>query len=107
MMSTIAPTSEPGLRMAGKYSSSTGLILDFGGDAVTLDCGPAHVKQPYTVENAPTQLLIHVNNNGGPFTLAVAPDNTLRGSGSHHRQRPPRLRNERRQRHLQTTLRTL
>ena len=82
MMGTISPTSEPGLRMAGKYSSSTGLILDFGGDAVTLDCGPAHVKQPYTVENAPSQFLIHVNNNGGPFTLAVAPDNTLRGSGA-------------------------
>ena len=81
MMGTIAPTSEPGLRMAGKYASSAGLILDFGGDAVTLDCGPAHVKQPYTVENAPSQLLIHVNNNGGPFTVALSPDNTLRGSG--------------------------
>jgi hypothetical protein len=82
MMGTIAPTSEPGLRMAGKFSSSTGLLLDFGGDAVTLDCGPAHVKQPYAVENSPAQLVIHVQNNGGPFTLAVAPDNTLRGSGS-------------------------
>ncbi len=82
MMSTITPLSEPGLRMNGKYSSAGGLLLDFGGDAVTLDCGPAHVKQPYTVENSPSQLLIRVNNNGGPFTLAIAPDNTLRGSGS-------------------------
>ncbi len=82
MMSTVAPVSEPGLRMAGKYSSSSGLLLDFGGDAVTLDCGTAHVKQPYTVENSATQLLIHVKNNGGPFTLAVAADNTLHGSGS-------------------------
>jgi hypothetical protein len=68
--------------MVGKYSSSTGLILDFGGDQVTLDCGPAHVKQPYTVENTPTQLLVHVQNSGGPFTLAVAPDNSLRGAGA-------------------------
>jgi len=82
MMGTIAPLSEPGLRMEGKYASSSGLLLDFGGDAVTLDCGPAHVKQPYTVENSATQLLIHVNNNGGPFTLSLAADNTLHGSGS-------------------------
>ena len=82
MMGTIAPVSEPGLRMAGKYSSSSGLLLDFGGDAVTLDCGQAHVKAPYTVENAPTQFVVHVQNSGGPFTLAVASDNTLRGSGS-------------------------
>ncbi len=82
MMSTVAPVSEPGLRMEGKYSSSSGLLLDFGGDAVTLDCGTAHVKQPYTVENSATQLVIHVNNNGGPFTLTVAADSTLHGSGS-------------------------
>jgi hypothetical protein len=82
MMATIAPVSEPGLRMVGKYSSSSGLLLDFGGDAVTLDCAQAHVKQPYTVENSPTQLLVHVHNSGGPFTLAVAADDTLRGSGS-------------------------
>jgi hypothetical protein len=82
MMGTVAPLSEPGLRMEGKYSSSSGLLLDFGGDAVTLDCGPAHVKQPYTVENSAAQLLIHVNNSGGPFTLSVAADNTLHGSGS-------------------------
>jgi hypothetical protein len=82
MMSTIAPVSEPGLRMVGKYNSSSGLMLDFGGDAVILDCGSAHVKQPYTVENSPAQILIHVRNSGGPFTLALAPDNTLRGMGS-------------------------
>lgn len=81
MMGTVAPASEPGLRMAGQYSSSSGLLLDFGGDAVTLDCGQAHVKAPYTVENTQTQFLIHVQNSGGPFTLTVSPDNSLRGSG--------------------------
>jgi hypothetical protein len=82
MMGTIAPPSEPGLRAIGKYSSSSGLLLDFGGDAVTLDCGQAHVKARYTVENRPSQFLINIQNSGGPFTLAVASDNTLRGSGS-------------------------
>ncbi len=82
MMGTGAPASEPGLRMTGKYSSSSGLLLDFGGDAVTLDCGQAHIKAPYTVENTPAQFVVHVQNGGGPFTLAVASDNTLRGSGS-------------------------
>ena len=40
------PDSLPGLRMEGKYSSN-GLLLDFAGDAVTIDCGQAHVKAPY------------------------------------------------------------
>jgi hypothetical protein len=82
MMNTITPTSEAGLRMNGKYSGPSGLLLDFGGDAVTLDCGQAHVKAPYTVENAPAQFLVHVQNSGSPFTLAVTADNTLHGSGS-------------------------
>ncbi|HXE08917.1 MAG TPA: hypothetical protein VN612_13535 [Acidobacteriaceae bacterium] len=73
--------SLPGLRMHGKYGSS-GLQLDFAGDAVTLDCGAAHVKAPYTVENATSSLIVHVNNSGGPFDLIVSSDNTLRGSGS-------------------------
>jgi hypothetical protein len=79
---TIAPASMPGIRMIGQYSSPGGLKLDFAGDAVILDCGMAHVKAPYTVENAPSNFLVHVQNNGGPFSLAVEPDNTLRGSGS-------------------------
>jgi hypothetical protein len=79
---TFAPGSnEPGLRMTGKYGSGT-LLLDFSPGGLVLDCGQAHVRQPYTVENAPEQLLIHVENSGGRFTLAVMPDNSLRGSGS-------------------------
>jgi hypothetical protein len=73
--------SLPGLRMQGKYASN-GLQLDFAGDAVTIDCGAAHVKSPYTVENAPSSLIVHVQNTGGPFDLVVSSDNTLRGSGS-------------------------
>lgn len=73
--------SLPGLRMEGKYTSS-GLLLDFAGDAVTIDCGQAHVKSPYTVENAPSSLIVHVQNPGGPFDLIVSSDNALRGPGS-------------------------
>ncbi len=72
--------SLPGLRMEGQYTSS-GLLLDFAGDAVTIDCGQAHVKSPYTVENAALSLIVHVQNSGGPFDLVVSSDNTLRGSG--------------------------
>jgi hypothetical protein len=73
--------SLPGLRMEGKYTSS-GLLLDFAGDAVTIDCGQAHVKSPYTVENAASSLIVHVQNSGGPFDMVVSSDKTLRGSGS-------------------------
>jgi hypothetical protein len=73
--------SAPGLRMQGKYTSN-GLLLDFAGDAVTIDCGQAHAKFQYTVENAPSSLIVHVQNSGGPFDLIVSSDNTLRGSGS-------------------------
>jgi hypothetical protein len=81
-VSTIAPGSgEVGLRMTGKYSGGK-LLLDFSGNSLVLDCGQAHVRQPYTVENTPNALLIHVKNSGSPFTLALEPDNSLRGAGS-------------------------
>jgi hypothetical protein len=80
---TLSPggAPQPGLRMTGKFSSGM-LLLDFTLGTVTLDCGQAHVRQPYRVENTPDRLLVHVENAGGPFTLAVAPDNTLHGNGS-------------------------
>jgi hypothetical protein len=81
-MTSVVNVADPGLRMNGKFASPTGLILDFEGDAVTLDCGQSHVKAPYIVQNAPNEFRIGVNNAGGPFVLTLAPDNTLRGSGS-------------------------
>ena len=75
------PPPLPGLRMTGKYSGS-GLQFDFTENSVILDCGQAHARQPYTVENASGDVRIHVQNSGGPFTLALLPNNTLRGSGS-------------------------
>ena len=71
-----------GFRAIGPFISSNGLKLDFDDQTVVIDCGQAHIRTPYTVENTPTSFVIHVQNSGGAFLLAVAPDNTLRGSGS-------------------------
>jgi len=68
--------------MNGHYMSQGGLALEFAADGVVLDCGAAHVRQPYVVENTPNQLLVTVNNGASPFTLAVQPNGTLAGSGS-------------------------
>jgi len=70
-----------GLRMIGKYGGGR-LLLDFSNNSLVLDCGQAHVRSRYTVEDAPNTFLIHVQNSGGPFTLALQPDNSLRGAGS-------------------------
>ena len=76
-----APPPLPGLRMTGKYGGS-GLLFEFSENSVILDCGQAHARQPYTVENARGDVRIHVQNSGAPFTLTLGPNNTLRGSGS-------------------------
>jgi len=72
----------PGLRMSGQFIGQGGLALEFADDAVTLDCGAAHIKQPYTVENAPSQFQVTIKNGAAPFTLTVQPNGTLLGSGN-------------------------
>ena len=79
--SFVPDAGEVGLRMTGKYGGGR-LLLDFTGNSLVLDCGQAHIRQPYTVENTSNALLIHVQNPVGPFTLALQPDNSLRGAGS-------------------------
>ncbi|HWZ99511.1 MAG TPA: hypothetical protein VN025_17270 [Candidatus Dormibacteraeota bacterium] len=81
-MSSLMHTGPVGLRMAGKYSNPGGLVLEFEDDAVTIDCGAAHVKEAYTVENAATQIQITVKNGASPLTLALQPNGTLSGSGN-------------------------
>jgi len=71
-----------GFRMTGQYAAASRFTLEFNNDAVILDCGKAHVRAPYTVENTANGFLVHVQNSGGAFLLAVAPDDTLRGNGS-------------------------
>lgn len=71
-----------GFRITGDYAGSAGMQLAFDNRFVTLDCGKAHINSPYTVENTASGFVIHVQNAGGAFLLSLAPDNTLRGSGS-------------------------
>lgn len=71
-----------GFRMIGPYASSNGMQLTFDNRYVTLDCGRAHVNAPYTVDSTASGFVVHVQNAGGAFLLGVAPDTTLRGSGS-------------------------
>jgi hypothetical protein len=81
-LNTFAPDAgEVGLRMTGKYGGGN-LLLDFSDNSLILDCGQAHVRQSYTVQNTSNALLVNVQNSGGPFTLALQPDNSLRGTGS-------------------------
>jgi hypothetical protein len=71
-----------GFRMTGRYVDGSGLTMDFENGPVILDCGKAHAAFPYTVDNTPNGFVVHIQNVGGAFLLGVAPDNTLRGSGS-------------------------
>jgi hypothetical protein len=80
--------NEPGqavngmLGMSGQYVSTTGLKLEFAYGSAILDCGQAHTTTPYKVDNTPNGFVVRVQNGGGAFALAIAPDNTLRGSGT-------------------------
>ncbi|HEY5404789.1 MAG TPA: hypothetical protein VIK24_18085 [Pyrinomonadaceae bacterium] len=81
VLGTLGPDAgEVGLRMTGQYGGGQ-MLLDFRGNSLVIDCGLAHVRQPYSVENTSNALLVHVKNSAGPFTLVVQPDNSLRGSG--------------------------
>jgi hypothetical protein len=82
LMRNTMPVGPDGLRMSGRYLGQGGFALEFAADAVVLDCGAAHVRQPYTVENAPNQILINIKNDASPFTLALQSNGTLTGSGN-------------------------
>ncbi len=81
-MSSMMPQGPTGLRMAGHYAGQGGLVLEFAPDAVTLDCGAAHVKDAYVVENGSNQIQITVKNGASPVTMALQPNGTLAGSGN-------------------------
>jgi hypothetical protein len=70
-----------GARMTGTYAGG-GLQLEFHPTAVVLDCGEAHVLQPYTVENVADRLVVTVRNGATPVPLSLQPDGTLAGAGS-------------------------
>jgi hypothetical protein len=70
-----------GPRMGGTYAGQSGLKVDFESTAAVLDCGKAHVKRPYDVQNLADRLVVTVRNGSVPMTLTLGPDGTLVGSG--------------------------
>jgi hypothetical protein len=73
--------AEDGFRMTGKFASGN-LLAYFTTTSVIIDCGQAHVRDTYTVENGPNNFIIHIANSGGPVALTVQPGNALQGSGN-------------------------
>jgi hypothetical protein len=71
-----------GPRMGGTYAASNGLKVEFRATAAILDCGKAHVKKPYDVQNLADRVVVTVRNDNAPVTLTLQPDTTLAGSGS-------------------------
>jgi hypothetical protein len=72
----------PGLRLAGMYASQTGLRIEFREDSATVECGEAHVAEPYVVQDANGQISIRIQNGAAPFALSLQPNGTLVGSGA-------------------------
>ncbi len=72
----------PGIRLAGVYTSQGGLKAAFAAPSVVLDCGEAHVRDKYTIERAGSQILVHVQDPGSPFTATVQRDGSLSGPAS-------------------------
>ena len=71
-----------GPRMGGTYAGPGGFKVEFQSTAVVLDCGNAHVKRPYDVQNLADRLVVTVRNGNVPMTLTLGPDGALAGAGS-------------------------
>jgi hypothetical protein len=72
----------PGIRLAGLYDSAGGLTAQFADADVIFDCGQAHVRDKYTLEQSGPRILVHVQHPGSPFTVLVQPDGSLSGPAS-------------------------
>lgn len=72
----------PVLRLAELYASQTGLSIEFREDPATVECGEAHVAEPYVVQDANGQVSIRIQHGAAPFALSLQPNGTLVGSGT-------------------------
>jgi hypothetical protein len=72
----------PGPRMAGVYTGSGGLKVEFRPEGAILDCQDAHAAVPYVVSNGASGVAVVVKNGGSPMTLTQQPDGALAGNGS-------------------------
>ena len=81
--SALSGTTEApaGPRMGGTYAGASGFKVEFQSTAVVLDCGNAHVKRPYGVQNLADRVVITVRNGNVPLALTLGADGTLAGSG--------------------------
>ena len=79
-----SPTSQApaGPRMGGTYAGSNGFKVEFRATAAILDCGNAHVKKPYDVQNLADRVVVSVRNGNAPMTLTLGQDGSLSGSGT-------------------------
>ncbi len=71
----------PGLRLAGTYAGQGGLRIEFREESATVECGEAHVAEPYVVESAGSQVVLKIQNGDTPFAMQLQPNGTLVGSG--------------------------
>jgi hypothetical protein len=71
-----------GARMGGTYAGANGVKVEFRATAAILDCGNAHVKKPYDVQNLADRVVITVRNDNAQVTLTLRPDGALAGSGA-------------------------
>jgi hypothetical protein len=75
-----------GAFLSGVYSvagaaGGSGLRVAFSVDDVVLDCGDAHVKKSYALQNSSSGVAINIANDK-PFTLALQPNGSLAGSST-------------------------
>lgn len=81
-MSDLAGKPVPtGALISGVYAAAGGLRVEFSVDDVVVDCGEAHAKKAYTLQNSGDGVAIAVANDK-PFTLVLKPDGSLMGSGA-------------------------
>ena len=73
--------SAPGLRLNGKYEVPGGLKIEFRDDSATLECGESFNSEGYEVVRENGQMVVKFQNNTGPLSLVLQPNNNLTGSG--------------------------
>jgi hypothetical protein len=71
-----------GLRLTGQYRGDGDLDLNFLPDGAVVTCGDVGVLRPYRIKVEGGQTVVTVNNGGVAFSLTLAPNGTLNGSGT-------------------------
>lgn len=75
-------TIAPGLRMNGRYASSTGFTLNFHPESVTFGCGEAEQALEYSVQHIGNKTMLVVKDNAKPVSFQLMPDGSIVGEGT-------------------------